>query len=138
MAEARRTFFSVSARGCEHPISPIIPALIPVLPTPSVISATIPRAISAAYEVSGNIRFYTIGKDEIRAWTLPDGSTAHDAAAKVHTDMARGFIRAKTIAFDDLNSEGSEKSAKEKGLVRLEGKSYTVRDGDVIEFHFSK
>jgi GTP-binding protein YchF len=97
-----------------------------------------PRAISAAYETTGNIRFYTVGKEEVRAWTLETGSTAPEAAGKVHTDMARGFIRAKTIAYGDLKEAGSEKTAKEKGLVRLEGKDYTVQDGDVIEFHFSK
>jgi len=97
-----------------------------------------PRAITAAYGVSGSIRFYTVGKDEVRAWTIPAGLSAKEAAAKVHTDMAKGFIRAKTIAFDDLSAHGSEKAAKEKGLVRLEGKDYRVADGDVLEFHFSK
>jgi GTP-binding protein YchF len=97
-----------------------------------------PRAITAAYDVSGSIRFYTVGKDEVRAWAIPDGLPAKEAAAKVHTDMAKGFIRAKTIAFDDLDAHGSEKAVKEKGLVRLEGKDYRVADGDVIEFHFSK
>ncbi|MCL2057231.1 MAG: redox-regulated ATPase YchF [Oscillospiraceae bacterium] len=95
------------------------------------------RIIQAGYELLGLISFLTAGKPEVRAWTIKKGSKAPQAAGKIHTDFERGFIRAETVAYDDLIACGSMNAAKEKGLVRLEGKEYVVRDGDVIHFRFN-
>ena len=83
------------------------------------------------------LSFLTIGKDEVRAWEIREGTIAHDAAGKVHSDIKRGFIRAETIAFSDLKELGDEKAVKAAGKVRLEGKEYVVQDGDVIKFRFN-
>jgi len=85
------------------------------------------------------ITFYTIkGGKEVTAWALKEGSSALDAAGKVHTDMARGFIKAEVISFDELASIGGWSQAKTKGKIRLEGRGYSVKDGDVVEFKFSR
>ncbi|MEW6045032.1 MAG: DUF933 domain-containing protein [Bacillota bacterium] len=91
----------------------------------------------AAYDACGFIAFLTAGEDEVRAWTITRGTVARDAAGKVHSDMARGFIRAEVVAFEDLKRVGSLARAREAGLLRLEGKDYVVQDGDVIEFRFN-
>jgi GTP-binding protein YchF len=93
--------------------------------------------IHACYRAMGLISFLTVGDNEARAWSIPAGLTAVEAAGKVHTDMARGFIRAETVAFDDLAAAGDMKAAKAHGKVRLEGKGYVVKDGDVILFRFN-
>lgn len=85
-----------------------------------------------SYQTLGLISFFTIGKDEVRAWTLQNGSTAVEAAGKIHTDLAQGFIRAERFSFDDFKQFGSEKILKEKGKFYLEGKEYIVRDGDIL------
>ena len=90
------------------------------------------RLTRIAYEALGCISFFTVGEDEVRAWEIRTGSTAVEAAGAIHSDLARGFIRAECFHCDDLLSLGSEKAVKEKGLMRLEGKEYTVRDGDVL------
>jgi len=95
------------------------------------------RVIKEGYELLGLISFLTAGEKEVRAWTIKNGLTAQKAAGKIHTDIERGFIRAETIAFDTLIEHGSMAAAKEKGLVRLEGKEYIVKDGDVILFRFN-
>jgi len=95
------------------------------------------RLIRACYEATGLISFLTIGDDEVRAWSIKRGSHALEAAGKIHTDIARGFIRAETVAFDDLQAAGDRKSAKAAGKVRLEGKDYVIADGDVIQFRFN-
>jgi len=95
------------------------------------------RLIQACYERMGLISFLTHGQDECRAWTIPAGTDAVTAAGAIHTDMARGFIRAETVAFDDLRAAGSDKAARAAGQVRLEGKHYVVQDGDVITFRFN-
>jgi ribosome-binding ATPase YchF (GTP1/OBG family) len=82
------------------------------------------------------VSFFTIADTEIRAWSVPRGTHAVDAAGKVHTDMARGFIRAETANFSDFESIGSMQAARDAGHVRLEGKEYIVRDGDMIRFRF--
>jgi len=94
------------------------------------------RLVRACYEAMGLRTFFTYAHDEVRAWTVHAGGNAVDAAAKVHTDMARGFIRAEVVAFDDLKACGSTKEAKARGELRLEGKDYEVQDGDVITFRF--
>jgi ribosome-binding ATPase YchF (GTP1/OBG family) len=87
--------------------------------------------------VLGVNSFYSIGKDETRAWMIPRGATAVQAAGVIHTDIERGFIRAEVIAWDQLLEIGSLQAAKDRGAVRLEGKDYTVQDGDVILFRFA-
>jgi len=89
------------------------------------------------YRLMGYISFFTVGEDEVRAWTIEQGDNAVTAAGKIHSDLARGFIRAETFLYDDLIRYGSEKLLKEKGLFRLEGKEYIVRDGDIISVRFS-
>lgn len=91
------------------------------------------RFIQACYQACGLISFLTIGKDEVRAWTIERGTSAVGAAKKIHTDLARGFIRAETVAYDDLVSYKDMKGAKAAGRVRKEGKGYLVQDGDIIE-----
>ena len=95
------------------------------------------QMISAGYSLLGLISYLTAGKPEVRAWTIPEGTKAPAAAGKIHTDFERGFIRAEVVAFEDLVATGSMNAAKEKGLVRSEGKDYTVHDGDVILFRFN-
>lgn len=95
--------------------------------------------IKEAYKLLGLITFYTIkGGKEVRAWSLKEGATALEAAEKVHTDMAKGFIKAEVIGFNDLASIGSWQSAKSQGKVRLEGREYQIKDGDIVEFKFGK
>ncbi len=93
--------------------------------------------IRSCYERLNVVTFFTSGANETRAWSIPAGTDALGAAAQVHTDMARGFIRAELVAFDDLHAAGDMKSAKSAGKVRLEGKTYVVQDGDVINFRFN-
>ncbi|MBC8208575.1 MAG: redox-regulated ATPase YchF [Desulfobulbaceae bacterium] len=95
------------------------------------------RLIKAGYELLGLITFFTVGEKETRAWTIPKGFTAPNAAGKIHTDFERGFIRAETIAYDDYVACGGEAGAKEKGKMRSEGKTYVVADGDCILFRFN-
>lgn len=95
------------------------------------------RLIRASYRLLGLISFLTSGEDETRAWTIKNGTKAPQAAGKIHTDFERGFIRAEVVAYEDLVSFGSVAAAREKGLVRLEGKDYVVKDGDVIVFRFN-
>ncbi len=100
--------------------------------------SSLDRVIALSYRLVGLISFLTAGPDEVRAWPIPEGSSAVDAAGAIHTDLARGFIRAETIAYEDLLAIGSMAEAKKHGKVRSEGKTYRVRDGDVIEILFSK
>jgi hypothetical protein len=92
------------------------------------------RIIRAAYDAVGIITYFTAGEPEVRGWNLERGSNAVEAAGKIHTDLAKGFIRAEVTAFDDLRQAGSVKEAKARHLQRLEGKDYIVKDGDVIYF----
>ena len=95
------------------------------------------KLIKASYSLLGLISYLTSGEDETRAWTITDGTKAPQAAGKIHTDFERGFIKAEVVAFDDLMEAGTMLAAKEKGLVRQEGKEYVVKDGDVILFKFN-
>ena len=95
------------------------------------------RIVTAGYELLGLISFLTAGPKEVRAWTIVKGTKAPQAAGKIHSDFERGFIRAEIIAYDDLMACGSLNAAKEKGLLRSEGKEYVVKDGDVVEFLFN-
>ena len=96
------------------------------------------RLIQCSYDLLGLISFLTYGKDECRAWTIKKGTKAPQAAGKIHSDIERGFIRAETINFDEMMAcGGSVAAAKEKGLLRSEGKDYVVKDGDMIYFRFN-
>ncbi len=94
--------------------------------------------IRACYRLLGLISFFTVGPDEVRAWTLRQGSRAVDAAGEIHTDLARGFIRAEVIGWKELLDAGGTAGARAKGLLRLEGREYTVKDGDCLEIRFNK
>jgi GTP-binding protein YchF len=96
------------------------------------------RVIRLSYRLLGLVSFLTAGPDEVRAWPIPDGSTAVDAAGAIHTDLARGFIRAETVHYDDLLSLGSTAEARKAGKLRSEGKTYRDTDGDVLEILFSR
>ena len=95
------------------------------------------RLIKECYALLGLISYLTAGKQEVRAWTIKKGTKAPQAAGKIHSDFERGFIRAEVVSYDNLVEQGSENAAKEKGLVRSEGKDYVVQDGDVILFRFN-
>lgn len=95
------------------------------------------KLIAASYKLLGLISYLTSGEDETRAWTITKGTKAPQAAGKIHTDFERGFIRAEVVSYDHLIECGSMTAAKEKGLVRLEGKDYVVQDGDIILFRFN-
>ncbi|HBB72555.1 MAG TPA: redox-regulated ATPase YchF, partial [Ruminococcus sp.] len=95
------------------------------------------RIIKEGYALLGLISFLTAGKQEVRAWTITRGTKAPQAAGKIHTDFEKGFIRAEVISYDDLMECGTMAAAKEKGLVRLEGKEYVMQDGDIVVFRFN-
>jgi GTP-binding protein YchF len=95
------------------------------------------RVIRAAYKLLGLQTYFTAGPKEVRAWTVPAGATAPQAAGVIHTDFERGFIRAEVASYDDYVACGGEQGAKEAGKLRLEGKDYVVHDGDVIHFRFN-
>jgi len=93
--------------------------------------------IHAGYHLLGLITYFTAGVKEVRAWTIPAGYRAPQAAGVIHTDFEKGFIRAEVIAFDDFVAASGEAGAKEEGLLRLEGKDYLVKDGDAMHFRFN-
>ncbi len=95
------------------------------------------RLCRAAYELLGYMSFFTVGSDEVRAWSMRRGETAVAAAGSIHTDLARGFIRAECISYSDLIACGSERTAGAKGLLRLEGKNYHVQDGDILNIRYN-
>jgi GTP-binding protein YchF len=95
------------------------------------------RVIRVSYELLGLISFFTVGEDEVRAWTLQRGLTAYDAAGEIHTDLQKGFIRAEVIPYDELLALGGLVEAKAKGRLRLEGKEYLVHDGEIVHIRFN-
>ena len=95
------------------------------------------RVIRASYDLLGYISFFTVGEDECRAWSIPRGTSAHVAAGEIHSDIARGFIRAEVVGYDPLVTRGSMAACRDRGEVRLEGKDYIVQDGDIINFRFA-
>jgi GTP-binding protein YchF len=99
--------------------------------------AGLDRLIAESYSLLGLISFMTVNRNEVRAWTIPEGLRAPQAAGKVHTDFEKGFIRAEVVAFDDLEKSGTYAAAREKARVRSEGKDYVMRDGDVTLFRFN-
>lgn len=102
-----------------------------------VTSSGVDKLIKAAYKMLGLMSFLTAGEKEVRAWTIPIGTKAPAAAGEIHTDIERGFIRAEIVSYDDLVKHGSRKAASEKGVARLEGKEYVMKDGDVVDFRFN-
>ncbi|HLD28047.1 MAG TPA: redox-regulated ATPase YchF [Patescibacteria group bacterium] len=101
-------------------------------------SSGLDKLIKKAYDILDLITFFTSGEPESRAWTVPNGAKAPQAAGVIHTDFETGFIKAEVINWQNLVDAGGEKNAKEKGLIRLEGKNYVMQDGDTVHFHFSK
>lgn len=102
-----------------------------------VSSSGVDRLIKSAYHLLGLMSFLTAGEKEVRAWTIPQGTRAQDAAGVIHSDIARGFIRAEVISYDELVRAGSYAAAREQGLLRLEGKDYVMQEGDVVHFRFN-
>lgn len=93
--------------------------------------------IARSYALLGLISFFTVGEDEVRAWTIKNGTAAQSAAGEIHSDIEKGFIRAEVLAYEDLMEAGNYAEARKKGTVRLEGKAYEVTDGDIINFRFN-
>ena len=109
----------------------------PVVETSALKQTGLDKLIAASYRLLGLISYLTAGEPEVRAWTITEGTKAPQAAGKIHSDFERGFIRAEVVNYDDLMACGSMNAAKEKGLVRSEGKEYVMRDGDVVLFRFN-
>ncbi len=103
----------------------------------NITTSAMDRMITLSYELLGLISFFTVGPDEVRAWTIKKDTKAVDAAEVIHSDIKKGFIRAEVVAYKDLLEAGSYKDARQRGTVRLEGKTYPVQDGDIIEFRFN-
>jgi len=103
----------------------------------NISTSAMDRMITLSYELLGLVSFFTVGPDEVRAWTIKKGTLAVDAAEVIHSDIKKGFIRAEVVAYNDLMEAGSYKEARQKGTVRLEGKTYPVQNGDIIEFRFN-
>ena len=95
------------------------------------------QLVVKGYDLLGLMSYLTAGPKEVRAWTIEKGTKAPQAAGKIHSDFERGFIRAEVVSYDDLMACGSMAAAKEKGLVRSEGKDYVMKDGDVVLFRFN-
>ncbi len=107
------------------------------LPSLGVESSGVDRLIKSAYRLLGLMSFLTAGEKEVRAWTIPHGTRAPQAAGTIHSDIERGFIRAEIVSYDDLIRAGSNAAAREQGLLRLEGKEYVMQEGDVVHFRFN-
>jgi ribosome-binding ATPase YchF (GTP1/OBG family) len=107
------------------------------LQTLGVSSSGVDRLISSAYHLLGLMSFLTAGEKEVRAWTIPRGTRAQEAAGVIHSDIERGFIRAEVVSYDELIRAGSYAAAREQGLLRLEGKDYRMQEGDVVHFRFN-
>jgi hypothetical protein len=95
------------------------------------------RIIRESYRLLGLISFFTVGEDECRAWSIADGTPAVEAAGAIHSDIQRGFIRAEVVDYDELVDAGSLAVCRQRGTLRLEGKTYTVRDGEIMHFRFN-
>jgi GTP-binding protein YchF len=102
-----------------------------------IVESAASKFVKSCYSALGLISYLTVASNELRAWPIKEGTTAVDAAGKVHTDLKRGFIRAETFSYDELRELGSEKALKAAGKIRLEGKEYVVQDGDIINFRFN-
>jgi ribosome-binding ATPase YchF (GTP1/OBG family) len=146
-ALSERVFAKARAEGAEAVVvSAAIEAEIATMPADEramfleelgLTESGLARVIRAGYKLLHLLTFFTAGPKEARAWTIPAGSKAPQAAGAIHTDFERGFIRAETIAFDDYVTLGGEAGAREAGKLRAEGKEYEVQDGDVMLFRFN-
>lgn len=96
------------------------------------------RVIRAAYDLLDAVTFFTVNENEARAWTIPRGTTAREAAGKIHTDMERGFVRAEVVSFEEYEAAGGMAAARQAGSVRLEGQDYIVQDGDILQIRFTR
>jgi len=103
----------------------------------NITASAMDRVISQSYELLGLISFFTVGDDEVRAWTIRKGTAAVDAAGVIHTDLQKGFIRAEVLSYDDFMTAGTYAAARKNGTVRLEGKTYEVQDGDIVHVRFN-
>ena len=103
----------------------------------NVETSGVDQLIKSAYHLLGLMSFLTAGEKEVRAWTIPQGTRAQTAAGTIHSDIERGFIRAEIVGYDELTAAGSYAAAREKGLLRLEGKDYIMHEGDVVHFRFN-
>jgi ribosome-binding ATPase len=103
----------------------------------NITASAMDRVVKQSYELLGLISFFTVGNDEVKAWTVKKQTRAVDAAGVIHTDIQKGFIRAEVVSYEDLMSAGTYHEARKKGSVRLEGKTYEVQDGDIIIFRFN-
>jgi len=103
----------------------------------SISESAMDRVIKQSYQLQGLISFFTVGEDEVRAWTIKKGTAALDAAEVIHSDIKKGFIRAEVLFYEDLINAGTYAEARKKGTVRLEGKTYEVKDGDIVHFRFN-
>ena len=95
------------------------------------------KLIRTSYELLGLISFFTVGEDECRSWTIRRGAKAQQAAGVIHSDLEKGFIRAETVHYEDLIAQGNMHACRDKGLLRLEGKEYVVKDGDILNIRFN-
>jgi ribosome-binding ATPase YchF (GTP1/OBG family) len=138
MAEAKGAAAVVVSAAIEAEIAQLSPEEKgPFLASLGLADSGLDRVIRAGYALLGLITFFTVGPKEARAWTIPQGTRAPQAAGVIHGDFERGFIAAETIAYDDFVACGGEVPAKEAGRMRVEGKDYVVRDGDVMLFRFN-
>jgi GTP-binding protein YchF len=103
----------------------------------NIAESALDRVIKATYDLLGLVSFFTVGDDEVKAWTVRRGTAALEAAGVIHSDIQKGFIRAEVLAYDDLAAAGSYAEARKKGTVRLEGKTYGIQDGDIAHFRFN-
>jgi len=103
----------------------------------NITDSAVDRVIRRSYELLGLASFFTVGDDEVRAWTIQRETVAHQAAGVIHTDLKKGFIRAEVVAYDDLMAAGDYAAARKQGTVRLEGKTYAVQDGDILNIRFN-
>ena len=103
----------------------------------NITASAMDRVIQMSYSLLGLMSFFTVGEDEVRAWTIHRGTSALDAAEVIHSDIKKGFIRAEIISYTDLMDAGNQAEARKRGTFRLEGKTYEVQDGDIINFRFN-
>ena len=126
------------AGNVDHIVNASQDAIVAIFSLNSGITASATdRVIQRSYDLMGLISFFTVGEDEVRAWTIGRDTDAVDAAEVIHSDIKKGFIRAEVLVYDALVDAGTYAEARKKGTVRLEGKTYTVCDGDIINFRFN-
>lgn len=138
-ADGRRSTSALALKGSlEMEIAQLPEAQVaPFLEEYGIAEPSLHRMVRACYDLLGLMSFFTVGEDEVRAWTVRRGATALEAAGAIHTDLARGFIRAEVIAYDDMVACGTLAEARKRGKLRLEGREYVVQDGDILNIRFN-